>query len=199
MICYGLIGTTEHTPMPDYAPWDNRPEGWILMNYMKPDSRPDRFGDWYARADGEWIWQKYPDPPFAIAYFQGKLINVDTMTEIDPESLPGNLAYRIQMIESSLGSGQESLKVEVIDVILGPGGVSSVEFGNVYVDTPRVVPIPVWCGSANSQVCISIPGVATPIGVVVSGRRSRSTLSLEGGPFEAAEAGDSVQVMVFGR
>jgi len=85
--------------------WDPEPfgglaPGWMLMNGLWPDTRPDRFGDWFARSTGEWEWVAYPDPPFEVVYHEGKLKNLDTMVEISQETLPGNIAARVAALEA---------------------------------------------------------------------------------------------------
>lgn len=114
MLCYALIGTSEITAMPDDQPLDPIPEGWVLMNAMRPDNRPTRFGAWIAQANGVWDWHQFPDPPFAIAYFEGKLINLDSMTEISPETLPGQIATRLASAETSLAGIATAMAQEVL-------------------------------------------------------------------------------------
>lgn len=114
MLCYAQIGTAQYSPMPDDQPWATIPDGWVLMNYMRPDNRPTRFGDWIAQADGEWNWQQYPDPPFAVAYFEGKLINLDSMQELDPSTLPGQVSARLATAESTLSGIATAMASEVL-------------------------------------------------------------------------------------
>ncbi|MFL1387469.1 hypothetical protein ACI77F_07330 [Pseudomonas tritici] len=99
---YGEIGTPNYGANPDEWPMDPIPDGFVLMEGIKPDNRPDRFGDWIARANGVWGWVKYPDPPFNIVYHEGKLKNSDTMEEVAIELLPGNLAERLAAIEAAV-------------------------------------------------------------------------------------------------
>lgn len=91
----GVLG-----PLPEDQPWNDRPPEWILMVDPYPQTRPDRFGDWYARATGVWEWVKYPDPPFNIVFHEGKLKNLDTMAEISIGTLPGDIASRLSVIEA---------------------------------------------------------------------------------------------------
>lgn len=93
----GVLG-----PLPDDQPWNGRPPEWILMVEPHPSTRPDRFGDWYARATGVWEWVKYPDPPFPVVFHEGKLKNEDTMAEIAIETLPGNIAARLAALEAAV-------------------------------------------------------------------------------------------------
>ncbi|MDR6579958.1 hypothetical protein [Pseudomonas extremaustralis] len=98
---YGKIDAVDICPMPDDQPWDAHPPTWMLMASPWPDTRPDRFGDWYARASGEWEWVKYPDPPFPVVFHEGKLKNADTMIEIAIEMLPGDIAARLAALEAA--------------------------------------------------------------------------------------------------
>ena len=101
MLCYGLIDApTNFTVADDWAPREPMVAGWILMSEQWPATRPDRFGDWIARPTGLWEWVKYPDPPFAVVYHEGKLKNADTMEEIAIETLPGNVAARLDALET---------------------------------------------------------------------------------------------------
>lgn len=61
---------------------------------------PDRFGGWEVVADGTYQWVKYPDPPFNVVFHEGKLKNADTMVEISVETLPGNVAARLDALEN---------------------------------------------------------------------------------------------------
>ena len=91
--------------MPDDQPLDPIMDGWVLMNAPWPgdlQQRHDRFGDWIARATGDWEWVKYPDPPFPVVYHEGKLKNGDTMVEIAIEMLPGNIAARLSALEAAV-------------------------------------------------------------------------------------------------
>ncbi|WP_321354508.1 hypothetical protein [Pseudomonas extremaustralis] len=99
MLWYGFVDSPDHFPMPDDQPWDPI-TGWMLMLVDWPTSRPDRFGDWFARSTGLWEWVKYPDPPFNVVYHEGKLKNADTMVEIAIETLPGNIAARLAALEA---------------------------------------------------------------------------------------------------
>ncbi|WP_393922885.1 hypothetical protein [Pseudomonas fluorescens] len=99
MLWYGFIDGPQHFNMPDDQPWTPT-TGWMLMLDEWPTTRPDRFGDWIARSTGEWEWVKYPDPPFNVVYHEGKLKNADTMVEITPETLPGNIAARLAALEA---------------------------------------------------------------------------------------------------
>lgn len=100
-IYYGEVGTPYFSPMPDSMPYNPIPDGYVLMEGPLPDNRPDRFGDWIARATGVWEWVKYPDPPFNIVYHEGKLKNADTMVEITAEMLPGDIAARLAALEAA--------------------------------------------------------------------------------------------------
>lgn len=112
MLWYGKVGTAESFPMPDDQPWDPLP-GWILMNSSLPNVRPDRFGDWFSKADGDWVWVKYPDPPFPVVFHEGKLKNSDTLAELLASSLPGNIAMRMEGAESELDGIADAMAVEV--------------------------------------------------------------------------------------
>lgn len=105
MKSYGLIGYQTNMTVSD--DWDPEPfgglaPGWILMNELWPNTRPDRFGDWIARSTGFWEWLEYPDPPFSVVYHEGKLKNLDTMVEIAIEMLPGGIAARLSALEAVL-------------------------------------------------------------------------------------------------
>lgn len=113
MIWYGKLDTIEICPMPDDQPWDARPNDWILMNYPRPDVRPDRFGDWFARISGDWEWVKYPDPPFNVVYHEGKLKNSDTLLELAPDTIPGNVNSRLTSAESTLAGIAQAMANEV--------------------------------------------------------------------------------------
>lgn len=190
MLCYGLIGSAEFALMPDDQPWENRPDGWILMNYVRPENRPDRFGAWIAQASGDWLWFKYPDPPFPVAFFEGKLINQDSMLEIDPETLPGNIAARVVSLEGKV------LQVEPITAALGEGGNYVATFSKVYREPPVVIPVPVWVGD---QQFVAVPEATTLTGVTLSGKRSRAVIAVGSGLFEPAEEADPVSVLVIGK
>ncbi|MCK1783429.1 hypothetical protein L9Z73_03350 [Pseudomonas sp. TNT11] len=100
MLWYCVIDSAERMAMPEDQPWTVAP-GWVEMLYPPPDTRPDRFGDWLGRSTGEWEWVKYPDPPFNVVFHDGKLKNADTMLEISIETLPGNLAARLEALEAA--------------------------------------------------------------------------------------------------
>ncbi|KAA8563193.1 hypothetical protein FX985_03261 [Pseudomonas extremaustralis] len=105
MKSYGLIGkSTYMTVSDDYDPdiYGGLTPGWILMNELWPDTRPDRFGDWIAQPTGIWVWVKYPDPPFYVMIHENKLKNYDTMLELPIEALPGNVAGRLAALEAAL-------------------------------------------------------------------------------------------------
>lgn len=105
MKCYGLVGAaTNSTVSDDFDPDANGGlvAGWILMQEMWPTTRPDRFGDWIAQANGTWVWEKYPDPPFVVMVHEGKLKNSDTMEEIPVEDLPGGVAARLAALEAAV-------------------------------------------------------------------------------------------------
>lgn len=104
MKCYGNVGFSTYSITPDdFDPADNGglAPGWILMQEIWPNTRPDRFGDWIAQATGFWLWVKYPDPPFNVLYHENKLKNGDTMEEIAIEALPGNIAARLTALENA--------------------------------------------------------------------------------------------------
>ena len=97
--CRGVIGTSLISCMyfdDDYVP----EEGSVMMIGLPPEVSPDRFGAWFASADGTYQWVKYPDPPFQVDYHEGKLKNADTMVEIAIETLPGNIAARLAALEA---------------------------------------------------------------------------------------------------
>lgn len=100
MIWYCKIDGTDVVVLSEDQPWP-LPSGWVQMNDVRPDTRLDRFGDWYGRATGIWEWVKYPDPPFNVVYHEGKLKNADTMVEIAIETLPGDIAARLAALEAA--------------------------------------------------------------------------------------------------
>lgn len=105
MKSYGNVGSFQYMTVDDsYDPdlYGGLVPNWILMSELWPTTRPDRFGDWIAQADGTWVWVKYPDPPFNVVIHEGKLKNQDTMEEITIETLPGNVATRLTTLETLL-------------------------------------------------------------------------------------------------
>ena len=72
-----------------------------MMTGMPPSDKPDRFGEWLVALDGTYYWVKYPDPPFNVVFHEGNLKNADTMLEISIETLPGNLAARLEALETA--------------------------------------------------------------------------------------------------
>ena len=104
MKCYANVGTQFYMIQPDnYQP----PEGglvpnWILMTQMWPDTRPDRYGDWIAQADGTWVWQKYTDPPYGVAVQFGIMKNADTLEDLSISVLPGNVDARLAAREAAV-------------------------------------------------------------------------------------------------
>lgn len=69
---YGVPGTALASQWSDF-PWDDRGPEWIPMVDPRPDYRPERYGDWFAKEDGTWYWVHYPDPPFGVVKHEGKL------------------------------------------------------------------------------------------------------------------------------
>ncbi|MDG9784624.1 hypothetical protein [Metapseudomonas otitidis] len=189
MLWYGKVGTTQYFNMPDDQPWQPI-EGWIEIPAPAPSNRPDRFGDWYVQPDGSWLWVKYPDPPFPVAYFEGKLVNQDTMLEITPETLPGNIASRLSTIEGKV------LQVETVTCVLAEGGSCVAEFSKQYLEPPKVIPVPVWVGD---QQFVAVPEATTLTGVTLSGKRSRAVIAIGSGLFEPAAEADPVSVLVIGK
>ncbi|KPA87271.1 hypothetical protein PF66_06181 [Pseudomonas asplenii] len=111
--CFGTVGTANFYCSyyeEDYVP----PEGQVEVAGWPPTTGPDRFGAWIVQADGTFVWQKYPDPPFNVVYHEGKLKNSDTLLELDPSTLPGQVAARLNDAEATLGSIADVMAAEVL-------------------------------------------------------------------------------------
>lgn len=105
MKCYGNVGSATYMiTSDDYDPeaYGGLVPNWRLMLEIRPDTRPDRFGDWIAQSTGLWLWVKYPDPPFTVFIHEGKMKNSDTMDELPIEALPGDVAARLAALEAIL-------------------------------------------------------------------------------------------------
>jgi hypothetical protein len=89
-----------------------------------------------------------------------------------------------------------SMKWEIVTVTLGAGGTANAAFTKTYTEAPLVLPMTRFVGD---QMFAAVVGTPTLTGVSVSGKRSRGTLLLTSGPFEAAASGDVVQFAVLGR
>ncbi len=89
-----------------------------------------------------------------------------------------------------------AMKWEVITVTLGAGGTANATFTKTYTEPPLVLPMTRFVGD---QMFAAVAGAPSLTGVTVTGKRSRGTLLLTSGPFEAAASGDVVQLAVLGR
>ncbi|SDE71073.1 hypothetical protein SAMN05216591_0698 [Pseudomonas extremaustralis] len=100
--CFGVVGTYRwYCGMydDDFIP----PAGNVPMVDEYPQNPgPTRFGAWFVSAEGTFYWNQYPDPPFNIVYHEGKMKNSDTMVEIAIETLPGNVAARLDALEAAV-------------------------------------------------------------------------------------------------
>lgn len=67
VISYGLVGTSEQGLYEEEFPWEDPAEGWILMDYVRPDNFPVS-GEWIAQSDGTWLWTNMESAYDVYAY-----------------------------------------------------------------------------------------------------------------------------------
>lgn len=117
---------------------------------------------------------------------------------VDPVDVAGMinsaLSGYVSTADMTTAMATAGVSVARLTATLGVGGTVTIEHGKTIA--PVIIPV---SRLASDQLFVAVVGSITATQVTLTGNRSRGTLVLTSGPFEAALSGDTVEVLVIGR